>query len=186
MKLLLRIINKIQRRLEWLGWWIWLKRRVNGRVKLRGDLKRLTIAPTFHCDGDLWLGIYSPDGTIVIGPEVRASGPLVITAIQSVTLGSGVLLGPNVTITDHHHGDPKDEKIYDFAPSSRPLHTRGSINIEDNVHVGANTVVLSPTHIGHATIIGANSVVNGVLKSRTIYAGSPAKSLKVDFSSRKI
>ncbi len=178
MKNFKKIITSLQNRLEWLGWWIWLKRRVNGRVKLRGNLRGLSIASTFHCDGDLWLGIYSHEGHIVIGSDVRASGPLVITAIRRVTLGAGVLIGPNVMITDHYHGDPKDEKIFDFSPSSRSLHTRGPIDIEDDVQIGANTAILSPSHIGRAAILGANSVANGVLESRKIYAGLPARPLK--------
>ena len=182
MELLKRIIDGLQNRLEWFGWWIWLKRRVNGRVKLRGNLGGLTIAHTFHCDGDLWLGIYSQEGKIVIGSDVRASGPLVITAIRRVTLGAGVLLGPNVMITDHFHGDPKDKKIYEFSPSNRSLHTRGPIDIEDDVHIGANTAILSPTHIGRAAILGSNSVAIGVLESRTIYLGLPARPLRKNLS----
>jgi acetyltransferase-like isoleucine patch superfamily enzyme len=182
MKILQKIIISVQNRLQWLGWWIWLKRRVNGRVKLRGNLGGLSIAPTFHCDGDLWLGIYSHEGNIVIGSDVRASGPLVITAIRRVTLGAGVLLGPNVMITDHYHGDPKDENIFNLSPSSRSLHTRGPIDIEDDVQIGANTAILSPAHIGRAAILGANSVANGVIESRKIYAGLPARPLKTIIS----
>lgn len=182
MKIQRKVIIKVQNWLEWLGWWIWLKRRVNGRVKLRGNLGGLSIAPSFHCDGDLWLGIYNDEGKIFIGADVRASGPLVITAIRRVTLGTGVLLGPNVMITDHFHGDPKDTKIFDAPPSSRSLHTRGPIDIEDYVQIGANTAILSPAHIGYAAILGANSVASGVLQSRTIYAGLPAKPLNTKLS----
>jgi len=182
MNLPAKVIRKIHQRLLWLRWWWWLRGRVSGRVKLRGNLRGLSIAASFHCDGDLWLGIYSDAGRIDIGPDVRASGPLVITAIDEVTLGTGVLLGPNVMITDHYHGDPKNAGIFDVAPSRRPLFTRGPIRVGDFVQIGANASVLSPARIGAAAILGANSVVSGELHARTIYAGAPARPLKTKSS----
>jgi acetyltransferase-like isoleucine patch superfamily enzyme len=177
MALLNKLAGKLRDRLAWLRWWLWLRRRVSGRIKLRGNLHGLSIAQSFHCDGDLWLGIYSEGGQIRIGPDVSASGPLVITAIRQVTLGAGVLLGPNVMITDHYHGDPRDPGTFDVPPSSRPLHTRGPIQIDDFVQIGANACVLSPATIGRAAILGANSVVSGKLQPRTIHAGVPARPL---------
>ena len=178
MKHLHKIIHKLRDRLEWLRWWLWLTRRVTGRVKLRGNLRGLLISPSFRCDGDLWLGIYGDDGQIHIGPDVHASGPLVITAIKRVTLGTGVLIGPNVMVTDHYHGDPKKPETFDIPPSKRPLITRGPIEIDDYVQLGANTSILSPTRIGRSTILGANSVAVGNLKPYAIYAGLPARPIK--------
>lgn len=178
MTLLNKLISRLQDRLEWLRWWLWLRCRVSGRVKLRGNLRGLSVAPSFHCDGDLWLGIYSDDGQIRIGLDVSASGPLVITAIRQVTLGTGVLLGPNVMITDHYHGDPRDPGIFDIPPSSRPLHTRGPVRIDDFAQIGANACVMSPTTIGRAAILGANSVATGEFQPRTVHAGVPARPLK--------
>lgn len=177
MKLANKVICKMQYKLIWLRWRLWLSHRVGGRIKLRGNLRGLSIASSFYCDGDIWLGIYSEHGRIDIGPDVRASGPLVITAIHHVKVGTGVLVGPNVIITDHYHGNTRDPGIFDVPPSARPLHTRGPILIDDFVQIGANASVLSPARIGRSAILGANSVVSGELQPRTTYAGSPARPL---------
>lgn len=185
MKSLDNVIRKLQNRLAWFRWWLWLRRRVSGRIKLRGSLAGLSIAPSFYCDGDLWLGIYSDEGKIHIGADVQASGPLVITAIHKVTLGTGVLIGPNVLITDHYHGDPKDPRIFDVPPSNRPLHTRGAIRIDDYVQIGANATVLSPARIGRAAILGANSVVSRNILPSTVHAGVPARPMKFNLPTLK-
>jgi acetyltransferase-like isoleucine patch superfamily enzyme len=173
-----KIIARLRAKLTWFRWWIWLRRRVNGRIKLRGSLDRLEIEPSFRCDGDLWLGIYSATGKIRIGRDVRASGPLVVTAINEVDIANDVLIGPNVMITDHYHGDPQLPQTFNIPPSSRALHTRGAIVIAEMVQIGANTSILSPARIGRSAIIGANSVVRGELEGRTIHAGAPARPLK--------
>ena len=82
-----------------------LRPRVTGRIKLRGDTRRILVDRSFRCDGDLWLGIHSDDGSIIIEPGVSASGPLIVTAIRSLRIGAGTLFGPNVLVTDHYHGD---------------------------------------------------------------------------------
>lgn len=172
-----KIITKFNRYLIFFKWYFWLFFKVSGRIKLRGDLNGLHIEKNFYCDGDFWVGIYNPKGIISIGEGFSASGPLIITAINEIKIGYGVLLGPNVLITDHFHGDTSCESIFDIPPSKRILHTRGAIIIEDLVQIGANSVILSKCCIGRESIIGANSIVFGILESRKIYAGAPIKLL---------
>jgi acetyltransferase-like isoleucine patch superfamily enzyme len=178
MNTLKRLHAGFRRRLQTLCWRLWLHSRVGGRVKLRGDLSRLEIDSSFRCVGDLWLGIHSDHGEIRIAQGVSASGPLVITAIERVVVGRGVLLGPNVMVTDHYHGDPQDPSMLDIAPSARALHSRGPILIGDFVQIGANVSILSPTSIGSNAVVGANSVVRGELATRTVHVGAPARPLQ--------
>jgi acetyltransferase-like isoleucine patch superfamily enzyme len=103
---------------------------------------------------------------------------LIVTAIDCIDIADDVLIGPNVMITDHYHGDPRSHGIFDTPPSSRALHTRGPIHIEAMVQIGANTSILSPARIGRSAIIGANSVVSGDREPRTIHAGAPARALQ--------
>ncbi len=51
----------------------------------------------------------------------------------------------------------------------------GCIEINDNVFIGANTVILPNVSIGSNTIIGAGSLVNKDIPGGGIYAGVPAK-----------
>lgn len=150
---------------------VFLHRRVSGRIKLRGAVERITIHPDFRCDGDLWLGIHAADATIHIGSGVSASGPLVITAVKTITIGAGTLFGPNVLVTDHYHGDARDSAHRALPPSMRPLHAPGEIAIGSNVQLGVNVVVLSPAQIGAGAIIAANAVVKGDIAPMAIFMG---------------
>lgn len=169
---------RIKRRL--LGDWhrlrcrLFLRSRVTGRIKLRGDASRLLIDPSFRCDGDLWLGIYADEGRIVIEPGVSASGPLTITAMRPLRVGADTLFGPNVFITDHYHGDRRDTRHMTLKPSLRPLHSPGAVEIGCSVLLGVNSVVLAPARIGNNAIIAANAVVKGEVPPDSVHAGLSA------------
>lgn len=150
---------------------LFLRRRVSGRIKLRGDVSRLSIDPSFRCDGDLWLGVYADDGRIVIEAGVSASGPLTITAIRPLRVGAGTLFGPNVFVTDHYHGDRRNVADMAQGPSFRPLHSPGTVEIGANVLLGVNSVVLAPARIGDNAIIAANAVVKGEVTPNSVHAG---------------
>jgi acetyltransferase-like isoleucine patch superfamily enzyme len=143
---------------------------------LRGAVGRIDIHPSFYCDGDIWLGIYSKNGAISIGENVSASGPLTITAIDIVSIGPGTLFGPNVFITDHYHGDHRNHKNMELSPSDRPLYSTGPVSIGRDVLFGANSVVLSPAEIGHHVVVAANAVVKGGVPDRSIYTGLKTRS----------
>ncbi|XTZ64262.1 acyltransferase [Aeromonas salmonicida subsp. pectinolytica] len=51
------------------------------------------------------------------------------------------------------------------------------ISIGDNVFIGCNVTILPGTVIGSNVIVGAGSVVKGVLDSDSIYAGVPARKI---------
>lgn len=160
-------------RLRWAKAMCWfaLRRCVTGRIKLRGDLRRIRIDPTFRCDGDIWLGVYSDEGAITICSDVSASGPLAITVTKSLRIGKNTLFGPNVLITDNYHGNLRDSEHRDMPPSRRPIYSPGEIFVGSNVHFGANSVVLSPANIGDGAIIAANAVVKGDVVSMSVYKG---------------
>ena len=51
----------------------------------------------------------------------------------------------------------------------------GSVTLGDHVFVGANSVILPETNIGHNSIVGALSVVRGTYPPYSLIAGAPAK-----------
>jgi acetyltransferase-like isoleucine patch superfamily enzyme len=157
-----------------------LYRQVGGRIKLQGNLNKIYFHKSFKCDGDLWLAVYDPIGSIIIDENVSASGPLIITAVDKVIVREGVLFGPNVMVTDHYHGNPKDPTTFHTAPSERRLHSNGPIQINNNVQIGANTCILSSSTIGEFSIVGANSVVKGEFPARAVLGGVPARIISKD------
>ena len=86
----------------------------------------------------------------------------IVSAAESIEIGSNVFCGANVTITDTDWHD------YKTAP----------VKIGSNVWLGMNVVVLKGVTIGDSTIIGANSVVTKNIPENVIAAGQPAKIVK--------
>jgi acetyltransferase-like isoleucine patch superfamily enzyme len=156
--------------------WLFLRRRVTGKIKLRGDAGLLWIDPSFRCDGDLWLGVYAPEGRITLEAGVSASGPLTITAIRPLRVGAGTLFGPNVFVSDHYHGNRRDPEHMAQSPSFRPLHTPGAVDIGRDVLLGVNAAVLAPAKVGDRSIVAANAVVKGEVAANSVYIGIPSTS----------
>jgi acetyltransferase-like isoleucine patch superfamily enzyme len=53
----------------------------------------------------------------------------------------------------------------------------GNVIIKNNSYIGINSTILPGSVVGENTILGANSLVKGKLKSNSVYAGVPAKYL---------
>jgi acetyltransferase-like isoleucine patch superfamily enzyme len=51
----------------------------------------------------------------------------------------------------------------------------GPVTLGDHVFVGANSVILPETKIGHHSIVGALSVVRGEFPPNSLIVGAPAK-----------
>ncbi len=121
------------------------------------------------------LRLLRPGASIRIGAHTGISGG-VICAAASVEIGNNVLLGANVTIVDtDFHAIKADGRRYNADP--KDIKTE-AVFIEDNVFIGANTIVLKGAKIGKNSVIGAGSVVTGTIPSDVIAAGNPAKVIK--------
>ena len=47
--------------------------------------------------------------------------------------------------------------------------------IGDNVFIGMNSIILMGSHIGNNVVIGAGSVVSGIVPDNVVVAGNPAR-----------
>lgn len=91
----------------------------------------------------------------------------------TITIGNYVHTGVNVMIMAFNHGFyttdlPTKEQDYFDAP----------IVIEDDVWIGAGSIILSGVTIGRGAIIAAGAVVNKDVPPYAIVGGIPAKILK--------
>lgn len=110
-------------------------------------------------------------GNIIIGSNCRIG--LGNTIIGPVTMGNDVNLGQNITVTglNHNYQDPNSTII------SQGVNT-AEIIFENNIIVGANSVILAGVTIGRHSFIAAGSIVNRNVPPFSIVAGSPAKIVK--------
>jgi acetyltransferase-like isoleucine patch superfamily enzyme len=109
-------------------------------------------------------------GDIIIGNNCYINSGTVIYSGHGILMGNWVLIAANCTLSAaNHEFVSKDKTIYDqrFKPS------KGGIIIEDDVWIGANTVILDGTIIRKGAVIGAGSIVKGEIESYSITVGNP-------------
>lgn len=119
---------------------------------------------------------YSFQPEIHILDDVSINNNVHIGAINKIIIGKYCLIGSNVLITDHSHGDLNSFSTEPFK--YRKLFSKGPVIIKDNVWIGENSSILGNVTIGENVVIGCNSVVTKDIPPNSIYAGSPAKKIK--------
>lgn len=88
-------------------------------------------------------------------------------------IGNYVRVGPNVCMyTSNHNIENTGVPIVDQG------YKENDVVIEDDVWIGANSVILPGVHIGKGVVIGAGSVVTKDLPPNSICGGVPAKFIK--------
>ncbi|WP_374761012.1 acyltransferase [Microbacterium sp. zg.B185] len=112
---------------------------------------------------------------ITIGENTGLSGA-VICAASRVSIGARVLIGSGVMIvdTDFH---PLDMLPRRSAPAPVPT-IADSVIVEDDVFIGARSIILKGSHIGRGSVIGAGSIVSGIIPEGVVAAGNPAKIIR--------
>ena len=93
--------------------------------------------------------------------------------IGPVDIGNGVMLAQNIVISGLNHG----YEAIDISPSKQPVSTK-KITIEDDVWIGANSIITAGIFIGKHAVIGAGSVVVKDIPPYSIAVGNPAKVIK--------
>ncbi|MEO7775002.1 MAG: DapH/DapD/GlmU-related protein [Steroidobacteraceae bacterium] len=120
---------------------------------------------------------------LTIGDDVLLNTGVLINADCGgrISIGNKVLLGPNVVIrAAGHRFDDKQQPILTQG------HEAGSIDIGDDVWIGANAVILPNVRIGSGCVVGAGSVVTRDLPDHAVAMGVPARVSKIRGSDEPI
>lgn len=115
---------------------------------------------------------YSP--SITLGDRVCFSYNCHIGCIESITIGNDTLIGSNVLITDHQHGN-LDKLVPNTAFNNQPLHSKGPVVIGENVWIGENVCIMPGVTVGSHSVIGANAVVTKDVPEGAVVGGVPAR-----------
>ncbi|MCD6347251.1 MAG: acyltransferase [Bacteroidales bacterium] len=110
-------------------------------------------------------------GDVILGDRVRVGIGSVI--IGPVKMGNGSGLGQHVFLSGFNHGFSDGNK----NSSKQELDMRPVI-IEDEAHIGANSVVVPGVTIGRRCQIGAGSVVTKDVPPFSVAVGNPARVIK--------
>lgn len=126
------------------------------RVRLDGASLRIDLAAL-------------PGGRLEIGEDTFINYGSNISAVRSVRIGSGCDIGQFAIIMDSDFHSLENHRQPDLPEP---------VVIEDDVWIGARVTVLKGSHIGKGAVIGAHSVVRGVIPAYTLAAGSPARVIR--------
>ena len=119
----------------------------------------------------------APSAKLSIGDNVGISSSCIRCA-NSISIGNNVKIGALSIITD------TDAHSLDYTlrrnPSTDSQNAKSSpILIEDDVFIGACSIICKGVTIGARSIIGAGSVVTKSIPSDEVWAGNPARFIRV-------
>lgn len=95
------------------------------------------------------------------------------TVIGPVSIGNDVMFAQNIVVSGMNHAYEDID-----LPPSRQKDICKQITIDDNVWIGANSVVTAGVTIGRHCIIGGGSVVTKDIPPYSVAVGNPAKVIK--------
>ena len=146
-------------------------------------VKRYLKSKFAECGTDVYLGNngIATYENIYVGNHVYFGSNYVIqSAHGEIVIGNHVMFGPGVHI---HGGNHKFDQVGVYMDMiTKEENSDAPVIIEDDVWIGANTIILGGIHIGFGSVIGAGSVVTHDVVAGGIYAGNPAKLIKMRFS----
>ncbi|MBW8331762.1 MAG: acyltransferase [Prolixibacteraceae bacterium] len=93
--------------------------------------------------------------------------------IGPVTIGNDVMLAQNIVLSGLNHG----YEDINIVPHKQPV-TKKKITLEDEVWIGANSVVVAGVTIGKHSVIAAGSVVTKNIPPYSVAVGNPARVIK--------
>ena len=115
------------------------------------------------------------DAQICIGNNVGLNYNVMVNADcgGSIQIGDDVSIGPYTVMRASNHNFERID-----IPIKVQKHVPGTIVIENDVWIGAHVVILPNVKIGHATVIGAGSIVTKDIPPFSVAAGNPARIIK--------
>ena len=109
-------------------------------------------------------------GDVIIGSFTYVNSGCVLYSGNGIKIGDHVAIAANCTLAPVNHAYQDREQLISaqgFSPS------KGGIEIEDDVWIGANCVILDGAILRKGVVVAAGSIVRGRLDAYGIYAGFP-------------
>jgi fatty-acyl-CoA synthase len=163
-------------------------------LKIRGPINNIKIGSNIEIGGDIDLRIRengkiiikdccifedsvrivsSQQGKIKICEGVSIGKNTIINGGADLTINSLSLIGSNVSIGSSEHNYSRDGYIKSLGYKYQP------IEIGEDVLIGAGATVIRGTKIENGCVISSNSLISGKTKEFGIYAGVPAKIIRM-------
>ena len=131
---------------------------------------RIVIGAGSYVDSFVKFKAAGGTGDIVIGEQTFINSGCVFYVGNGITIGNNVSIAANCVLAPTNH-EFADASVLHQRQVFRP--SKGGILIEDDVWVGAGTIILDGSTIGRGAVIGAQSLVRSSCEPLGIYAGNP-------------
>lgn len=107
-----------------------------------------------------------------IGRNTSVNCNNMIACREKIIIGNDVQFSPNVQIYDHDH----DFRVEGGVKTGK--YKTGSVEIGNNVWIGANTIILRGTKIGDDAVIAAGSIVKGEIPAGAVFVQKRVSEIK--------
>lgn len=131
---------------------------------------RIVIGSGSYVDAFVKIKAAGGMGDVLIGDQTFINSGCVLYVGNGITIGNNVSIAANCVLAPTNHEFSSATVLHQrqgFRPS------KGGIRIEDDVWIGAGTVILDGAAIGHGAVIGAQSLVRSQCEAFGVYAGNP-------------
>ena len=115
------------------------------------------------------------DGPIVLGDNVDIGQGSIIYASKD---GGGVYIGENSMVAAQSYIIDMDHGIAANKLIREQNNTVAPVTIGNDVWIAANVTVLKGSEIGNGAVVGAKSLVKGIVPENAIVVGTPAHIIK--------
>ena len=109
-------------------------------------------------------------GDVQIGNNTEINANCVLYTGNGIKIGNNVLIAAGCVLAPTNHAYRDKNKI---IREQRFLPSKGGILIEDDVWIGASSVLLDGAIIRKGSVIGANSLIRGEVPKYSISYGNP-------------
>lgn len=167
---------------EFLGWLILLLRRLKNKCISLHQMKHIKHGKNCSIRG----GTSSFQGDITFGSNVTVGVDSTFMATDArILIGNKVLFGPHVfIITGDHQINQIGKYIIDVHSKTECCDK--DVIIEDDVWIGAGSIILKGVTVRKGSVIGAGSVVTKSTRPYSINAGNPCREIRMRFSEFEI
>ena len=135
---------------------------------------KIIIGPNVMIDSFVKFKAAGGLGNIVIGSGTQINSGCVFYIGNGISIGENVSIAANCVLAPTNHNFENSRLLIQNQGFKK---SKGGIRIGSDVWIGALTAVLDGSDIGNGCVVGASSLVRGVLDEFCIYAGNPIRKI---------
>jgi acetyltransferase-like isoleucine patch superfamily enzyme len=135
---------------------------------LRGSI--LKIGSKVMVDSFVKIKFVGGDGNIEIGDSTFINSGCVLYSGNGIRIGKNVLIAANCTLAPVNH---EYNSRFKTIIEQRFKKSKGGIIIEDDVWIGAGSIILDGAYIKKGSVIGSSCLVGIETEAYGVYYGNP-------------